>query len=422
MAIPAVRRDLSLKILIDNGSYQFGNLGDWAMLKVMVERCEALFPGSEIAVLGNPERLRALMPKVNPIDVSGRHMLLGSGCLLGRLSPHLGKVDRFCSNIYPRVTHPMVSLKVKIRGVWADVVEQFRETLHGSDLVLASGGGFMADIFPGMVEDVGSLLKTAQAMGTPTAMLGQGLGPLSDPKLFRMASSSMKNVGLLSLREGLLGPATAARLGVPVSRTKVTGDDAIELAYNARKSCLGKMLGVNVRVSRYSGMDNKLLSDIASVLRRSIEELSADATPLPISFYAHENDFGQSARLIGSGREQMPRELKEPSAVIDLIGSCRVVVTGSYHAGVFALSQGIPVIGLCNSGYYRSKFYGLANQFGPSCRVISFDEKSSLKSLAAQLRIAWEQADKGRSELLSRAERQITLSRLAYQQLAFLVN
>ena len=33
-----------------------------------------------------------------------------------------------------------------------------------------------------------------------------------------------------------------------------------------------------------------------------------------------------------------------PLRVIEEIGHCRIVITGSYHAGVFALSQGIPVV------------------------------------------------------------------------------
>ena len=35
-----------------------------------------------------------------------------------------------------------------------------------------------------------------------------------------------------------------------------------------------------------------------------------------------------------------------------------VEVTGSYHAGVFALAQGIPVVGLLQSAYYEQKFIG----------------------------------------------------------------
>ena len=30
----------------------------------------------------------------------------------------------------------------------------------------------------------------------------------------------------------------------------------------------------------------------------------------------------------------------------------RLVITGSYHAGVFALAQGVPVLALAKSAYY----------------------------------------------------------------------
>ena len=56
--------------------------------------------------------------------------------------------------------------------------------------------------------------------------------------------------------------------------------------------------------------------------------------------------------------------------VLTAIADCRVVVTGSYHAAVFALSMGVPAVGLAASRYYVDKFKGLADQFGPGCEVV----------------------------------------------------
>ena len=50
---------------------------------------------------------------------------------------------------------------------------------------------------------------------------------------------------------------------------------------------------------------------------------------------------------------------------ITTIARCRLVVTGSYHAALFALSMGVPAIGIATSRYYEDKFLGLADQFGP---------------------------------------------------------
>ena len=52
-----------------------------------------------------------------------------------------------------------------------------------------------------------------------------------------------------------------------------------------------------------------------------------------------------------------------PEAVMKNVSACRMVVTGSYHAAVFALSQGIPALTISKSAYYDSKFNGLGDMF-----------------------------------------------------------
>ena len=74
----------------------------------------------------------------------------------------------------------------------------------------------------------------------------------------------------------------------------------------------------------------------------------------------------------------VPREISgnfgfaptEPAEVMREISKCRLVITGSYHAGVFALAMGIPVIALIASEYYVDKFYGLQMQFGNGLEMV----------------------------------------------------
>ena len=91
--------------------------------------------------------------------------------------------------------------------------------------------------------------------------------------------------------------------------------------------------------------------------------------------------------------------LDSPQDVIRRVGECRVVVTGSYHAGVFALSQGIPVVGLSRSDYYDDKFLGLADQFGPGCCLVALDEAGTAHALVARVRELWREADELRQRI-----------------------
>jgi len=110
-----------------------------------------------------------------------------------------------------------------------------------------------------------------------------------------------------------------------------------------------------------------------------------------------------------------------PLRVIEEIGHCRIVITGSYHAGVFALSQGIPVIGLVASDYYQWKFDGLAHQFGDGCRVLLLATPTLALDLQTMFRELWDGSADLRPVLLSGAERQHEASRSAYAHVANLL-
>lgn len=102
--------------------------------------------------------------------------------------------------------------------------------------------------------------------------------------------------------------------------------------------------------------------------------------------------------------------------MIQQIGQCRIVVTGAYHAAVFALAQGIPVVGLSASDDYSAKFLGLADQFGLGCETVDLGSPDRSERLAIALETAWLSAERVRLPLLEGARRQIALSHRAYER------
>jgi len=202
----------------------------------------------------------------------------------------------------------------------------------------------------------------------------------------------------------------------------VTGDDAIEPAFLARPQTLGTGLGVNVRVSSYSGVGRDFLREMHAALRTAAEAVGAGLVPPPISSGMKDSDV-ESLRDLGADAapEMAAVGLDSPQDVMRRVGECRVVVTGSYHAGVFALSQGIPVVGLSRSDYYDDKFLGLAEQFGQGCCLVALDEAGTAHSLVARVRELWREADALRPDLLAAAQRQVREGRAAYGELTSLV-
>jgi colanic acid/amylovoran biosynthesis protein len=207
-----------------------------------------------------------------------------------------------------------------------------------------------------------------------------------------------------------------------------TGDDAIELAYTARNTALGNGIGVNLRVAEYSGVNSSLLETVRLTLHNLAKKWDASLIPAPIDHLFYEGyaepDSATIEKLIKGYNHTSDggRSLDTPLKVIEQIGQCRVVVTGSYHAGVFALSQGIPAIGLAKSEYYADKFLGLAEQFGVGCEVIFLDDRELQRKLVDSIDRAWQSAEQLRPQLLEAARRQVELGHTAYKRVYELVN
>jgi polysaccharide pyruvyl transferase WcaK-like protein len=248
-------------------------------------------------------------------------------------------------------------------------------------------------------------------------MLGQGIGPLGGPALRRRAAAVLPGVELIALREGLAGPGLLRDLGVAAERVVVTGDDAIELAYARGPADAGEDVGVNIRVSGNSGVESAAVAGLASAVRSFLERRRVGMVPVPIARgQAHDavvlEDFARTvgAPLCGT------LDPATPGAVVQQLGRCRILVTGAYHAAVFALSRGIPVVCLSNSEYYHHKFDGLAAQFGTGCWQVRLDG-SAAEHLTSAMESAWRDAPSLREPLRRAAAAQVALGREAYQRL-----
>ncbi|HEY9642479.1 MAG TPA: polysaccharide pyruvyl transferase family protein, partial [Coleofasciculaceae cyanobacterium] len=220
-------------------------------------------------------------------------------------------------------------------------------------------------------------------------------------------------------------------LGVHQNHFTTTGDDAIELVYKNRSENLGNGIGVNLRFSQYSSVNQEMFGIVRSALQEVAKKKDAPLVPVPISHHSHyqaasfeEPDSASIRRLLAGYDDSSDggQTLDTPLKVIKQAGNCRVVVTGSYHAGVFALSQGIPVVGLAKSEYYVDKFLGLADQFGIGCQTVLLNDQQLRERLVDSITNAWESSEKWRPQILESAHRQMELSQTAYKRVYEMVN
>jgi colanic acid/amylovoran biosynthesis protein len=425
-----------VNILIDSCSYNCQNTGDIAMLTVAVARLRALWPAADINVITNaPELIARHCGAVDTVPVRGRRLLLEDR-LLGRIHrrlPH--RLTQTWSTLEqelrlrrPGLFKASIGLKAALGGRGARDVRTFLDAIGQADLVVVNGAGIITDAFRDHALGILTTLELANRRGVPTALFGQGLGPIEDAELRRRASETLGRASLIGVRESLTGPPLLASLGVDSKHVVVTGDDAIELAYAEYGRSNGshrgtEAIGVNLRIAPYAEVRPDLLPLLRSVLQSASHQHGARLVPIPIAHHGGGMDVSTLRDLLeGIGESDGGAALQTPRDVIRRVGTCRVVVTGSYHGAVFALSQGIPVVAIVKSRYYLQKMAGVAHEFGTGCHIVNLDDDGVSTRLSEAISRAWAEADGVREPLLKSAVDQIRRGRSAYDRLRDLVS
>jgi colanic acid/amylovoran biosynthesis protein len=399
------------------------NLGDVAMLQVAVERFAELWPGAAIRVLTeSPERLARHCPAALPLDAEGRRIWFEDHplthtlhrALPDRVSTWLGDHELALRRRSPGSIERLVRFRTRVRRASTRPLDEFLESLAEADLVVSTGAGAFNDHFATRALEILDLLELAKRHGAATALLGHGFGPLTSARLLRRARDVLPTLDLITLRERAAGEPLLAALGVPADQMLTTGDDAVELGYRARSDRAGTCVGLNLRLARYSHVDPRSAEVAGAVVMEAAERHGVEPLSISISQHPAERDADVVAGVLDAAVDSGP---DTALGVAERIGRCRVVVTGSYHAAVFALAQGIPAVGLTQSAYYDVKFEGLRDQFDGLLGVVSLAGADLAPHLSRAIDEAWQSADDVRPRLLEAARRQVEEGKAAYRRL-----
>lgn len=410
-----------MKILVDSSNYFLDNknYGDIAMFCMLSRRLHARWPKAEISLITLDPRLVAEhVPGVRPLVLNERHHW--------QLCPPEEPARRPAWRWRRRLRRHRSP--AAIRGEWPRFdrlaarhpdVERLVDAFRSVHLAMASGGGYFSDMFSAHACGILDTLAGAMHFGIPTAIIGAGFEEVRDRALCAKASAVLPRVDLVACREGLQAPRVLRGFGVSPRRIHVSGDDAVAIAHESRPARLGDSIGVNLRDAPYSGVTPDLLTTMAPVLARAADRHSAALLPIPISMFNPSDCESIRALMLehdpradgGATLDTLPQLLAQ-------VGRCRLVVTGSYHAAVFALAQGVSVVALARSLHYVTKLGGLQAEFGDGCRVVSLDAPDLGAHLAAAIDAAWAAAEAHRSTLLESARRQIERCDAVYRRLS----
>lgn len=368
------------------------------------------------------ERLLNYFPRVQAVSADNRKAYFDNRLIserISRLLPYQIKIktEEFCT--YLQKNQPLIRnllIRSKKKRNYYNEVENYWSAIRQTDVFVLSGAGAINDEFETHALSILDAFEIAKRLKIKTAMFGQGIGPVNSPKLLKRCENVLKHIDFIGIREQKNSLNFLNNCGVSADKIYITGDDAIELAFNSRKSNLGSKIGINLRVADYSNVNKDEVELLISIIKNKSKKYSKGLIPIPISFQSGQiSDYEILKRQVEYQEFVEEDNLKTPQHIIDRISECRIVITGSYHGAVFALAQGISVICLAKSQYYLDKFHGLLDMFSTGGEVLSLTDEDFPLRLEIALERWWSQSMEVRSILLDRAKIQINLSKQAYE-------
>ncbi len=417
------------RVLVHTGTTDLCNAGDAAMLQSAVIRLASLWPDAVITVItGRPPALARLCPGVQAVPADAVREWAADRYLFGHFETRIPSparapllsMERALRRRWPEGATRLACARWRLRGHDPAPLRTGLAAIAHADLLFVCGQGTLADAAAARAHGLLGLIEGAHALGVPAVMVGQGIGPIDDPALRTRTGRVLRDAAFIGLREGRLGPTLLAVLGIDAARTLVTGDEAVELAWAASPAVPGAGIGVNVRIASNAGTDASVLAHLRPVLAALARRRAAPLVPVPISNHAEGTSDPATLRELLRGIDETTggEELDTPAAVIAQAARCRIVITGAYHAAVFALSQGIPAVCIGRSRYVLDKMNGLADLFGDGCRVVPLTGSDSAAAVGRAADLLWDQAPRLRPALLAAAANQVTRVRTAYARIA----
>jgi polysaccharide pyruvyl transferase WcaK-like protein len=400
------------------------NNGDITMLKTLLQRLRHRYIDAKIRIITNdPDGIKALDQRAEPVVVGDRRLWQVTQALSipnPEEKPFLQAAFRLDEILSRTLPDEYYALLAEITPTAYEARQGWEQALNQSDVIFLMGGGYFTDAFAEHAAHLLMTLREGIRRNVPTFIIGGGFEPISDFRLKQIASDVLPHVTAITCREALTSPGVLSSFNVAPEQFAITGDDAIEMANIACPAALGDRIGVSLRDHIYNPIDAGQYQTIRTIIERFAANKHAALQPAPISNYL-PSDMDAIQRVLpendnGNSDESV---LDTPERLLTEIAHCRIMITGSYHAAVFALSMGIPSICLTRSSHYQYKMSGLLSMFGanPEKRVIALDDANFAAKLDSVIHSAWINADAERPLLLTAAKDQIKRGLAAYTQI-----
>nr|WP_255521754.1 polysaccharide pyruvyl transferase family protein [Frondihabitans sp. VKM Ac-2883] len=308
------------------------------------------------------------------------------------------------------------------------------EAVRTADGVAVSGGGNMASIWPMHIFERATLAALAARFDKPFVVSGQTIGPELTGDDRDLVSRLLDSAKLVGLRE-TASLALVHELGVTGDRVTGTIDDASFLGAEAAGSSAAPASSdaddaeveptrpycVVTLAAHVGGLDRDAFAEgMAKLLDRVAEEAG-----LEIVFFAHFAALGggvadpAGSASSGSAPEagdslvhrRVIDRMTQPSRIeptTDSIAAARfargasLAVSSRYHPAIFAVSAGVPTVGIAVDDYTTVKLTGALGNFEQT-GVLTASDVIDGSAVAGVLDV-WSSADAIRSAWESRVD------------------
>ena len=419
-----------MRILLDQAVHDHRNQGNNVLLDTALKRFKAFWPDAEFGIISHaPHLCRYYFPNAIPVSPETLLPLAGSADIPHKLLPLFAWRLLFEIRDFHMV---QVLLKIFLTSRKKDdrwsVKDEVPENLNGAggkypgmtnyDFYVLTGGGYMCDSDKRFMLKVFDRLEKAVELGIPAVMVSQGVGPLGDSDLIKRGREVLPKIDYIMIREERATLPILDMLNVPRAKVVMTGDDAIEPAYLAHSEIMGNGIGLSLRIAQYTNVNAGNIASLKPLILQKAKQYNAELVAVPIDI--NDSDKSYVEEIISDyGKSYSPwGKFDNHAELIHRTSRCRVMVSGTFHAAVFAVSQGIPVIALANSTEYQIKATGLTAEFGEDgCRVINLSDPKFVERFFEAFDLAWSSAENLRPRLLQEAKRQINMGYHAYQKI-----
>ena len=374
--------------LFSSCEHSLRNKGDFAMLQGFVHWFRAKRPDYALIVYTTDPAGLAELRGVEGIDLRLTPELYFSPA--NRSNPLLVRLGG-----YPRLQTTLAGINFTVNYILYRLLGRcliqheptlrfFEECPRAEGLTFV-GGGYLNSLWwrEGLYGKAFSAI-VARLAGIPIVLTGQGIGPFNheaDRWMARILFHCAKAIGVRDLHQSdQLIASLSLRLAAKLVHT---WDDALLLGRGETPLASGLpaagspseeerplRIGLNLRdSSSYSpAYKGRMFHEIAAALDLFAATGGVRFYFIPIS-YNDADDDRKSAEAVIALMENKQYAVTftddlSPGRIRDLIAQMDVAVGISYHFNVFALTNGVPAIGLYENEYYKNKLLGLYAIYG----------------------------------------------------------